>query len=469
MTTPIRHGGAAQPTLLPQTPRIDTDAATQTETTHNVHQGPRAADAAEGLVRAVRAVRANGMSRAKAANALGTLPTGPAINADISAATPRAALQRQPTIRGGAVSAAPPDKAAREQTRALVNELITIIDGKTDSKTGKPLSDQIRFQKGSSGQVMMYKPSKEQLSTENRDKYMQSRSGVEAREMAGNKFALLLQGAGITIDANTRNALPSATQEGNAGQLRDLLQQTLRQMDKVDRNEHLAKDLSANPLSDPFKGALFLRANTEGANLMAKALNGMFTEDARGIVKKMNTTFESALQGAGPTPDRAAVDKALVATYQSLLQSLAEVRLSDQFGQVARELSQLVNEAADRQSTNVDAATQSVIAKNAQTCKANIVPAMLLRSLCRDLTLEMTKSESAIFKKAVAGMNVTGHEVKMSQMASALIARINNATYDKKSTVMTDSFAGFNAFIASADNNVDQFAAMKALAAGIQG
>jgi hypothetical protein len=350
-----------------------------------------------------------------------------------------------------------------------VNELLSILDAKTDDKSGKPLSDSIRFQKSSSGQVLMFKQTKENNTIENQRKYMDSSSGKAARETAGEKLTALLQGAGLEIDDNIRIALPNADRPGDAATLRQVLDQALHKLDAADSSEklqasvsELRKEIAATPLSDPSKGGLFMRGNTEGAKLVGKVLAGTFKKDVQSIVSEMNQSFANRIKAAGSHPDRPSIDKALVATYQVLLKSLANIKLSDEFRQLAFDIGQIVDDAATTQSAGVNGAGLETLQKNAQACKLNIVPAMLLRSLTTELTLDLSASEIPIFNQ-VTNLGNTGNPVKMIQMASALISKINNAAVDRKNTPMQELFPEFKNFILSPENNIDQFTAMKQL------
>jgi hypothetical protein len=176
----------------------------------------------------------------------------------------------------------------------------------------------------------------------------------------------------------------------------------------------------------------------------------------------MNQSFAKGIKAAGPHPDRATVDKALVATYQVLLKSLANIKLSDEFRQLAHEIGQVIDDAATTQSVGLAGPSLETLQKNVQACKLNIVPAMLLRSLCTELTLDLAASEIPIFNQ-VTNLGNTGNPVKMIQMASAMISKINNAEVDRKGTRMQDLFPEFKNFILSPENNIDQFTAMKQL------
>lgn len=459
----VNHGPSATPPNPASTPRAD--SANKSTESSCVYQADAHSNTAELTQSLTRATRSNGISRAKASQQIESksLPVASSIRQPSTRG-----LTRQPTLRSGTIAATPSGMQERAQTRGLVNELLSILDAKTDDKSGKPLSDSIRFQKSSSGQVLMFKQTKENNTIDNQRKYMDSSSGKAARETAGEKLTALLQGAGLEIDDNNRIALPNADRPGDAATLRQVLDQALHKLDAADSSEkmqavvsELRKEIVGIDLKDESKSKLFMRGNSEAAKLAGKFLEGSFKNDVESIVSKMNQSFTEGIKAAGPNPDRATVDKALVATYQALLKSLANIKLSDEFRQLAREIGQIVDDAATAQSAGLAGPSLETLQKNAQACKLNIVPALLLRSLTTELTLDLNNSESPIFNK-VANVGNTSYPIRMSQMTSNLISKINSGKTEKLSS-MHNMFPEFKNFTLSPENNIDQFTAMKQL------
>lgn len=241
---------------------------------------------------------------------------------------------------------------------------------------------------------------------------------------------------------------------------RHAAQQATQKMLREKAVTQIAKEIKNAGLASDNVGALFLRGNSDGAKMAGEALKGVFKDVAEGIAAKMNQEFTAAVTSLGPNPSDEALGKALTSTYKKLLDCLKEVSFPAQFHQLASDISESLQQAANAQSKKANNATKKQIQTNLDKCKNNIASALLLRSFCVELTGALAKNECQDFKTLMAGRSKFQSGINMHQFAANLLSKINQSTSGTKRSAMLDAFPVFDQFIQSSENNISGFHAL---------
>jgi hypothetical protein len=214
-------------------------------------------------------------------------------------------------------------------------------------------------------------------------------------------------------------------------------------------------DFSKNNVSEEF-----FRANLAGAKFTGEALKGVFKNASENITSQINQEFTDVVKSFGPNPTKEQLDQAMISTYKKLLSCLKDISFPAHFTQLATDINNLLEQAASEQIKNSDEITKKMIQTNLGKCKNNITSALLLRSLCSDLTLTLSKNENESFKKLLAGYTDYQSGIKMHQFSSNLISKINQSTSGKKRTAMMEAFPEFDKFLLTPENNLSGFHAL---------
>lgn len=222
----------------------------------------------------------------------------------------------------------------------------------------------------------------------------------------------------------------------------------------------LAKEINQYDFSNKNISEQFLRGNSTGATLAGEALKGVFKNSVAEIVVKMNQEFTDVTKGFGPNPSKEQLGQAMIATYKKLLACLKEISFPAQFSRLAGDINDLLQQAASEQIKNSDEATKQMIRTNLDKCKKNIASALLLRSLCSDLTITLSRNQNESFTKLLAGYEDYQAGIKMLHFASNLMSKINESTSGKKRTPMMEAFPDFDKFLQSPGNNLSEFNAL---------
>ncbi len=504
MTTPIRHGGqvqTAQPMQPPMTPRTDTAQQTGTTSLHNVHQGPKAEDATANMV---RAVRSNGVSRAKAANALGNLPIGPAIRSDKPVASPRTAmtdrtathtLSRQMT--GGAsaaqsatasasVDAKSGAKSARDAERAqmksVLEDLSKLMNRDKDKETGAPLSNTLYFSKGDNGQVHFIKLPVAKDTKAAQEKYMKSESAGQARELAGQKLADLFTKAGLQLTDEIRLALPSKSHMGDAKVIKDTLvdaELKLNHLENAKARElpatmaqtlaALKTDLANLDWNNVKSVENLFRGNTKSSRLMVGLLGEAFTKGAKQCAATaVKAGYDCLYQTKSP-------DLAAVALHQALLGSLKDIHFTPEVYELAQGMMKLADEvAAEKMQSNSDPSVkkkfdQATVDKIALKGKEKMLATIMLRTLMNQISEELTEMDNTYQREAgrVSGQP-PADELRFARIGDKLMKLVNGTMESAQSKTqienMTAKLPAYATFLANKDqNNLKAFIALRQL------
>jgi hypothetical protein len=224
--------------------------------------------------------------------------------------------------------------------------------------------------------------------------------------------------------------------------------------------KQLSKEINELNFSSGDPSTLFLRGNSEGAKQVGLALRGVFKEVLPDIVSKLNEEFSATLNKLSANPSKEELGQALISTYEKLLECLKDLKFPPQFNEVANEINESLNRSASIQSKNAKADANEIIKGNLNNCKKNIASALLLRSFCAELTIKLSFNESTNFTKAMSGFSQSQSGIKLHQMSSILMSKINQSTSGTKRSAMLESFPNFDDFIKSPKNNLSEFNAL---------
>lgn len=504
MTTPIRHGGqvqTTQPMQPPMTPRTGEAQQTDATSLHNVHQGPKADDATANMV---RAVRSNGVSRAKAANALSNLPTGPSIRSDKPVASPRTAmtdrtgtqtLSRQMT--GGASAAQSAAASAsvgantgasgasdvdRSQTKSVLMDLSRLMERKDDKDTGAPLSDTLYFSKGDNGQVNFLKLPVARDTKAAQEKYMRSESAGQARELAGQKLADLFTKAGLQLTDEIRQALPGKTRMGDAKVIKDTLADAGLKLNHLENAKSrdvpatmaqtlsaLKTDLSALDWTKASSVESLFRGNSASNRLMVGLIGNTFTEGAKQCAA---TALKAGFDCLHQTKS---TDLAAVALHQALLGSLKDIHFTPEVYELAQGMMKLADEvAAEKMQSNSNPSTktkfdQGTVDKMALKAKDKMLAAILLRTLMTQLSDEMSEMENTYMREAsrVSGQP-PADELRFARVNDKVMKLFNHTMRSAQTLSQIDGMKAklpqYAAFLANEDkNNLNAFVSFRQL------
>ncbi len=222
----------------------------------------------------------------------------------------------------------------------------------------------------------------------------------------------------------------------------------------------LSKEIKQFDFSNKNISEQFFRGNSAGAKLAGNALKDVFKKTSEDIVAKMNQEFTDVVKNFGPNPTKEQLGQAMIATYKKLLTSLKDISFPPQFTKLAEEINDLLQQAASEKIKNSDKVTKQMIQTNLDKCKNNIASALLLRSLCSELTVTLSSNKNESFTKLLAGYKDYQSGIKMHQFASNLISKINQSTSGSKRTAMMETFPEFDKFLLSPENNLSGFHAL---------
>ena len=187
----------------------------------------------------------------------------------------------------------------------------------------------------------------------------------------------------------------------------------------------LSKEINQFDFSSKNVSGQLFRGNSNGAKFSGEALKGIFKKISEDIVDKMNQEFTDVVKNFGPNPSNEQLDQVMISIYKKLLSCLKNISFPTQFSRLAGAINDLLQKAASEQAKNSDDITKINIQKNLNGCKNNIASALLLRSLCSDLTITLSKNENKSFTKLLAGYTDYQSGIKMHHFSSNLMSKIN--------------------------------------------
>ena len=183
----------------------------------------------------------------------------------------------------------------------------------------------------------------------------------------------------------------------------------------------------------------FLRGKSAGCKLVSQLLQPEFQQPANNIVSTMCSEFESGLKAAGRAPTVADLDKILVKTYQTMLDEMGKVTVSDTFREVVAGLEQAIDANAMDTCARLPQDQHATIRQSANLLKQGIVKALFLRTLVPHLG-EMVRSNNPERDKKVAAFDSFFNQnpatrvagMTMMKMSALLLTKINGASGAKQ-------------------------------------
>lgn len=496
MTTsiPTNISTNRQINLTDSTPANKASNSTATSL-HNVKNGQQASDTEKNLV---RAARSNGVSKMKAADALGrqNLSAGPDIKSTVTTATVQhvmlgnqvkasmAQASLTPSVKTNqGIAAAPAREQSgistleRNQTKAVLTELITMIDRKADKKTGATLSGNIYFTKGSQGNVNLQKISASKDTPSAQQKYLVSAESMQARELAGLKLASLFKKAGIEVTDEIRQALPGKTTIGNVAIIRETITNSLTKLSQMEKSEQsqipatkkqtldaLKTDLSGITWSDTRSVENLFRGNTTGSKMLVGYLGATFTDSAKKCAAAAIKAGNECLKKTH------SADLAMVAAHQTLLASFKEVHFTPELNDLAYALMDLVDEvASEKLSQDPAKYTNETVSTIAAKAKEKMLSTIMLRTLATELTDELTLADLSFRRTAESLSGKTPPpEASFIRIGDKIQKLFNRQSASKTMQGQLDEmkstspqYAGF--LSDSMQNNLEAFTALKQL------
>lgn len=500
MTTPISSSISTN-RQINQTDSISANKASNSTATslHNVQNGQQASDTEKNLV---RAARSNGVSKMKAAHALEhqNLSTGPGIKSTVTTATAQqvmlgnqlkasvAQASLTPALKTSQGIAAAPghgqtgiSSLERNQTKALLTELITMIDRKEDKKTGAALSGNIYFTKGSQGNVHLQKVLASKDTPSVQKKYLASAESIQARELAGFKLESLFKKAGIEVTDEIRQALPGKTTIGNAAIIKETITNSLTKLSQMEKNEQsqifatkkqtldaLKTDLSGITWSDTRSVENLFRGNTTGSKMLVGYLGATFTDSAKKCAAAAIKAGNECLKKTH------SADLAMVAAHQTLLASLKDVHFTPELNDLAYSMMDLVDEvASEKMSQDPAKYTKETVSTIAAKAKEKMLSTIMLRTLATELTDELTLADLS-FRRTAESLSgkAPPPEASFTRIGDKIQKLFNRQSASKtmqgqleemKST--SPQYAGF--LSDAMQNNLEAFTALKQLSSDL--
>lgn len=203
----------------------------------------------------------------------------------------------------------------------------------------------------------------------------------------------------------------------------------------------LSGEIMEMPLDQDQKNMVgsFLRGKSAGCKLVSQLLQAEFREPAQKIVGNMCTEFESGLKAAGRAPTVADLDQILVKTFQTMLDEMGKVTVSDNFRAVVAGLEMAIDANATGTCARLPQDQHANIHQSAGMLKQGIVKALFLRTLVPHFG-EMVRSNNPDRDKKVVAFDSFFNQnpatqvagMTMMKMSALLLTKINGASGDKQ-------------------------------------
>lgn len=203
----------------------------------------------------------------------------------------------------------------------------------------------------------------------------------------------------------------------------------------------LSGEIMDMPLDQDQKNMVgsFLRGKSAGIKLVSQLLLAEFKAPAQKIVASMCTEFESGLKAAGSSPTVADLDQILVKTFETMLDEMGKVPVSDNFRAVVAGIEMAIDANTAGTCARLPQAQHANILQGAGQLKQGIVKALFLRTLVPHFG-DMVRSNNADRDKKVVAFDAFFNQnpttrvagMTMMRMSALLLTKINGASGAKQ-------------------------------------
>lgn len=245
------------------------------------------------------------------------------------------------------------------------------------------------------------------------------------RNQVRQQIKSFLKDQGIELTADIRKALPSRFNTGNANALWTALKEAPIEEKFVVKS--FGNSLENLDWGDISKAKSLSRDSSLGATAPARLGSIDFKSQAKTIADKAKNAVNKALDQK-KTPD-----EAMVAGYTTLIDEVKKMEIDPSFLNVVNGMQQEVDKVMKEKLENVPQDQHQAIKDFGAACKKNIIPSLLLRTLCPALMDEFGP-ENETAPKEDGSQTLKSRGVNATQFTSQLIKQFNNEANGKPIT-----------------------------------
>jgi len=246
------------------------------------------------------------------------------------------------------------------------------------------------------------------------------------RNQVRQEIKSFLKDQGIELTADIRKALPSRFNNGNAKALWTALKEAPIEEKFVVKS--FGNSLENINWDDIKKSQSLSRDGSLAATAPARLSSIDFKSQAKTIANATKTAVNTALD-QNKTPDQA-----MVAGYTTLIDEVQKMKIDPSFLKVVNEMEQEVDRVMAEKLKNAPSVQHQAINDFGAACKKNLIPSLLLRTLCPALTTEFGP-ENKTAPKEDGSKTLQSKGVNVTQFTSQLMKQFNNEANGKTITV----------------------------------
>jgi len=282
------------------------------------------------------------------------------------------------------------------------------------------------------------------------------RFGSERNELR-QQIKGFLKDQGIALTADIRKALPSRFSTGSATGLIDALKTApVEEKFVVSSFGSILENLNWTTLKD---AKSLSRENSVGMSSPSRASGLNFSAQAKSIAAEVIKEINSALT-EGKT-----YDEAMVVGYTALINQVQKIEFNASFSNVVQGMHKEVDRVMEEKLKNTAIKQHQAIKDFGETCKKNIIPSLVLRTLSPAIFNELApESQTALKADGTETMRNKGVDViKLTQqLQKQLNEEANGSPMTDKNTQEKISFPKFSTLAAKYNAELSLTSAIEA-------
>lgn len=263
------------------------------------------------------------------------------------------------------------------------------------------------------------------------------------RNQVRQEIKSFLKDKGIELTADIRKALPSRFSAGSAKGLMDALKRaSVKEEFVISSFGSTLENLDWNTLKD---AKSLSRENSLGMTAPARVNELNFSAQAKTIANDVKNQVKAALDQGHDK------DLAMVAGYNALIKQVKEIEINPSFSNVVKGMHREVDRVMAEKLNNTPADKHQAIKEFGETCKKNIIPSLVLRTLVSALFNELA-AERKNEPKADGSETLLSKGVDVVQFTQQLQKQLNEEANGKpmtdKKTNAKEAFPEFSKLVA---------------------